>query len=187
MRTLLLAALMSLSTLVMAADTSNPVVVMETNKGTFKIELWEDKAPATVANFLRYVDAGFYNNKIFHRVIPNFMIQGGGMNSNMFEDSTYSPIKNEAQADLKNNRGTVAMARTSVVDSATAQFFINLVDNEYLNHTDTTPSGYGYAVFGEVIEGMDVVDAIAQVPTGSRRGHQNVPTEAVIITSATRQ
>jgi cyclophilin family peptidyl-prolyl cis-trans isomerase len=187
MRTLLLAMLMSLSTLAIAADTSNPVVIMETNHGTIKIELWEDRAPGTVANFLRYVDAGFYNNKIFHRVIPNFMIQGGGMNASLFEDSTYSPIKNEAQADLKNTRGTIAMARTGVVDSATAQFFINLVDNEFLNHTDTTPAGYGYAAFGEVLEGMDVVDAIAQVPTGSRRGHQNVPNEAVVITSATRQ
>src|SRR5690606_5262137 len=123
-----------------AAD--NPVVVMETNHGSVTIELWADKAPITVENFLRYVDNNLYDNLIFHRVIPNFMIQGGGLDSSMVELSGYGPIKNEANAELKNTRGTLAMARTNVVDSATSQFFINLVDNDYLNHTNTTPSGY---------------------------------------------
>ena len=169
------------------APEGNPIVVMETNQGRVVIELWADRAPLTVANFLRYIDNGFYNDLIFHRVIPNFMIQGGGFNSEMFEQSTYAAIKNEATPELMNNRGTLAMARTNVVDSATSQFFINLVDNAFLNHTDTTPSGYGYAVFGQVIEGMEVVDEIATVETGNARGHQNVPVEPVIMTSITRQ
>jgi cyclophilin family peptidyl-prolyl cis-trans isomerase len=171
---------------VLAPD-SNPIVVMETNKGTITIELWSDQAPVSVENFLQYTDNGFYNNLIFHRVIPGFMIQGGGFNSNMMEQSTYPAIKNEATAELKNNRGTLAMARTNVVDSATSQFFINLTDNNFLNHTDTTPSGFGYAVFGQVIEGMDIVDEIAGVATGNARGHQNVPLEPVVIISMTRQ
>jgi cyclophilin family peptidyl-prolyl cis-trans isomerase len=187
MRTLLFAMLFSISTMVIAADTANPIVVMETSKGTIKIELWTDKAPVTVENFLKYTDNSFYNNLIFHRVIPGFMIQGGGFNSNMMEQSTYPAIKNEATTDLKNNRGTLAMARTNVVDSATSQFFINLTDNDFLNHTNATPSGFGYAVFGEVIEGMDIVDEIAAVATGNSRGHQNVPLEPVVIISVTRQ
>src|SRR5690606_8020771 len=156
MRALFVSVLMCCSTLAMAAD-ANPVVVMDTSKGIVKIELWADKAPITVENFLRYTDDGLYNNRIFHRVIPGFMVQGGGYNTEMVEQPTYEPIKNEARADVPNNRGTLAMARTQVVDSASSQFFINLVDNSYLNHTDDTPRGFGYAVFGEVIEGMEVV------------------------------
>ena len=168
-------------------DAANPLVTMETVFGTITIELWEDRAPTTVANFLRYVDGGFYDNLIFHRVIPGFMIQGGGFGTDMVEKSTFQPIVNEASADLENDRGTLAMARTNVVDSATSQFFINLVDNDFLNHTDTTPSGFGYAVFGRVVEGMEVVDQIAQVETGNARGHQNVPVEPVVIESLRRQ
>ncbi len=185
MRALLMAVLLSFATSAMAQD--NPVVVMETNKGSIKIELWADKAPITVENFLRYVDGGFYDGLIFHRVINGFMIQGGGFDQDMVQKSTFDPIKNEARADTPNSRGTLAMARTNVVDSATSQFFINLVDNNYLNHTDETPRGYGYAVFGEVIEGMDVVDDIATVATGNVRGHGDVPNDPVIITSAARE
>ena len=185
MRALLVAAILSFATSALAQD--NPVVVMETNKGTIKIELWADKAPITVENFLRYVDGGYYDGLIFHRVINNFMIQGGGFDPDMVQKSTFDPIKNEARSDTPNDRGTIAMARTNVVDSATSQFFINLVDNDYLNHTDETPRGFGYAVFGEVIEGMDVVDAIAVVSTGNVRGYSDVPNEAVIITSASRE
>jgi cyclophilin family peptidyl-prolyl cis-trans isomerase len=177
---------MLISALAMAQD--NPIVVIETSKGTIKIELWADKAPISVENFLRYTDNGFYDGLIFHRVIPGFMIQGGGFDPNMVQKSTYDPIKNEASASLMNNRGTLAMARTNVVDSANSQFFINLENNDHLNHSDETPRGFGYAVFGEVIEGMEVIDAMAAVETGTARGgHQNVPTEAIIITSAKRQ
>lgn len=183
---LFLAIPLLLSSLASAQD--NPIVVMETNKGTIKIELWADKAPISAANFLRYTENSFFDGLIFHRVIPGFMIQGGGFSPDMVQKSTYEPIKNEASASLPNDRGTLAMARTNVVDSATSQFFINLVDNDFLNHTDETPRGFGYAVFGEVIEGMDVVDAIAAVSTAAGRGgHQNVPTEPVIISSATVQ
>jgi cyclophilin family peptidyl-prolyl cis-trans isomerase len=174
-----------LSSLSMAQD--NPIVVMETNKGTITIELWADKAPISVENFLRHVDNNFYDGLVFHRVIPGFMVQGGGFSSEMVQKSTYEPIKNEASASVPNDRGTLAMARTNVVDSATAQFFVNLVDNDFLNHTNETPRGFGYAVFGEVIEGMDVVDAIAKVETDTIKGMQNVPIESVIITTAKRQ
>jgi len=184
LRSLLLALPFLLSGLSYAQD--NPVVVMETNKGTITIELWADEAPITVANFLRYTENNFFDGLTFHRVIPGFMIQGGGFDADMVQKSTYDAIKNEASASLPNSRGTLAMARTNVVDSATSQFFINLVDNDFLNHTDETPRGFGYAVFGEVIEGMDIVDSIATVATGAGRGgHQNVPVEPVIITSAT--
>lgn len=182
---LLLVIPLMASSLSIAQD--NPIVVMETNKGTIKIELWADKAPISVENFLRYTDNNFFDGLVFHRVIPGFMIQGGGFDTDMVQKSTYDAIKNEAAASLTNNRGTLAMARTNVVDSATAQFFINLVDNSNLNHTNETPRGFGYAVFGAVIEGMDVVDAIAAVETGTIKGYQNVPTEPVIITSAKRQ
>lgn len=183
---LLLAIPFALSNLAFAQD--NPVVVMDTNKGTITIELWADRAPITVENFLRYTENNFFDGLIFHRVIPGFMIQGGGFDPDMVQKSTYDAIKNEATASLRNDRGTLAMARTNVVDSATSQFFINLVDNDFLNHTDETPRGFGYAVFGAVIEGMDVVDAIAGVATASGRGgHQNVPVEPVIINSATLQ
>ncbi len=165
----------------------NPVVVMETSMGSIEIELWEDRAPISVENFLRYVDNGLYDNLTFHRVIPGFMIQGGGYDSDFVEMSGYPPITNEADPSLQNDRGTLAMARTNVVDSATSQFFINLVDNDFLNQTGTTPQQFGYAVFGEVISGMDVVDEIATVETGNRNQHQNVPVEPVIIESVTRR
>ena len=180
-----LATTVLLSTAAYAQD--NPVVVMETNKGTIKIELWADKAPISAANFLRYTDAEFYDGLIFHRVIEGFMVQGGGFNEDMVQQSPYESIKNEASADLPNNRGTLAMARTNVIDSATSQFFINLVDNDFLNHTDETARGFGYAVFGEVIEGMEVVDAMATVSTGRERGHQNVPKEPIKMISVRRQ
>ncbi len=174
-----------MSSFSMAQD--NPIVVMETSKGTIKIELWADKAPISVENFLRYTDNSFYDGMIFHRVIPGFMAQGGGFDPDMVQKSTYDAIKNEASSAVPNNRGTLAMARTNVVDSATAQFFINLVNNDFLNHTDETSRGFGYAVFGEVVEGMDVVDTIAAVETGTTKGYQNVPSQPVIIISAKRQ
>jgi len=184
MRALVLTVLMALSIQVAAQD--NPVVVLDTNKGSISIELWADKAPISVENFLRYTDNELYDGLIFHRVIAGFMIQGGGFNENMVQLSTYDAIKNEATNGEGNDRGTIAMARTNVVDSATSQFFINLVDNDFLNHTSETPSGYGYAVFGEVIEGMDVVDAIAAVATGRSGVYSDVPTEPVVINSVRR-
>lgn len=184
MRALLFSVLFILSTCTMAQE--NPVVIMETNKGTITLELWADKAPISVENFLRYVDNELYDGLIFHRVIAGFMIQGGGFLPDMNRLSTYEEIKNEARADVPNNRGTLSYARTNVVDSATSQFFINLVNNDFLNHTDDTPRGFGYAVFGAVTDGMDVVDAIAAVETGNVSGYQNVPTEPVIITSVRR-
>ncbi len=165
---------------------SNPIVCMETSEGTVKLELWADKAPITVANFLRYVDAGHYNGTIFHRVINDFMIQGGGMSPDMKEKKTKDPIKNEASPELKNVRGTIAMARTSLIHSATSQFFINVVDNDFLDQKNKTPMGFGYAVFGKVIEGMDVVDRIRAVKTTSFGPHQDVPSTQVLINSVTR-
>lgn len=185
MRALVLTVLMAISLHTVAQD--NPVVVMKTNKGSITIELWADKAPITVENFLRYTDNELYDGLIFHRVISGFMIQGGGFNENMVQLSTYEAIKNEATNGEPNNRGTLAMARTNVVDSATSQFFINLVNNDFLNHSSETPSGYGYAVFGEVTAGMDVVDAIAAVATGRSGVYNDVPTEPVIITSVRRE
>lgn len=164
----------------------NPVVVMQTSEGSIRIELWADKAPLTVKNFLRYVDEGFYGNTVFHRVIENFMIQGGGLTADLKPKQTHEPIKNEAAANLKNDRGTIAMARTNVVDSATAQFFINVKDNDSLNHRDDTSAGFGYAVFGKVIEGMDVVDKIKKVPTTNSGQYQNVPAKPVVIESVKR-
>jgi len=164
----------------------NPMVEMETSEGIIKIELWSDKAPITVNNFLSYVDEGFYDGTIFHRVIAGFMIQGGGLSSDMKEKKGHTPIKNEATAELKNTRGTIAMARTGVVDSATAQFFINVVDNDSLNHRDSTARGYGYAVFGKVVEGMDVVDKIRKVQTTTRGPYQDVPATPVVIKSVKR-
>lgn len=162
----------------------NPVVVLETSLGSIEIELDAEKAPLSTANFLAYVDAGHYDGTVFHRVIPDFMIQGGGFDESLAQKSTKAPIKNEADNGLKNLRGTIAMARTQVVDSATSQFFINLKDNEFLNHGGRD---FGYAVFGKVTGGMDVVDKIAAVPTGNRGGHQNVPLEPVKITKARRK
>lgn len=170
----------------MTKEATNPVVVMETSEGTIKIELWADKAPSTVSNFLRYVDSNFFDGTIFHRVISDFMIQGGGLTPDMKQKKTGDPIKNEAAAELKNNRGTIAMARTSLVNSATSQFFINVVDNDFLNHRDKTPMGFGYAVFGQVVEGMDVVDRIRQVKTTSFGPHQDVPAIPVMINSVRR-
>jgi cyclophilin family peptidyl-prolyl cis-trans isomerase len=168
------------------ADTTNPVVIMETNKGAITIELWADKAPVSVENFLQYADDGHYNGTIFHRVIKGFMIQGGGFVEDMSQKPTRDQIKNEASEELKNKRGVLAMARTNVVDSATSQFFISTVDNDFLDHKSKTPQGYGYAAFAQVTDGMDVVDAIEAVETGSCQGHQDVPQEPVIIESVTR-
>lgn len=149
-------------------------------------ELYEDKAPITVENFLKYVDSKHYDGTIFHRVIKNFMIQGGGFTPDMNQKSTLAPIRNEAKNGLKNDRGTLAMARTQVVDSATCQFFINHRDNDFLNYTSSTIQGYGYCVFGKVTEGLDVLDAIAEVRTGNVGYYGDVPTEPVVIISITR-
>ncbi|RTZ65241.1 MAG: peptidyl-prolyl cis-trans isomerase [Aquificaceae bacterium] len=164
---------------------ANPIIKMETNKGNITIELYADKAPLSTENMVNYVKDAFYDGLIFHRVIPGFMIQGGGMNPDMSEKANKAPIKNEADNGLKNDRGTLAMARTNVPDSATSQFFINLKDNDFLNHTSKTPQGWGYAVFGKVTEGMDVVDEIAAVKTGNHGGHGDVPLEPVIIKKMT--
>ena len=165
----------------LAAD--NPRVLLATSLGEIEIELNEEKAPISVKNFLEYVDSGFYDGTVFHRVIPGFMIQGGGFDAQMRQKPTHAPIRNEADNGLRNDRGTLAMARTQVRDSATSQFFINHNDNEFLNHGSRD---FGYAVFGKVVRGMGVVDQIAQVPTGNRGMHQNVPREAVEIISAKR-
>ena len=164
----------------------NPVVLLETTSGDILIELYPDKAPETVANFLKYVDNGFYNNTIFHRVIPGFMIQGGGLTARMQQKDTEAPIKNEADNGLKNDRGTIAMARTMDPHSATAQFFINLVDNDFLNFQAPSGNGWGYCVFGKVTEGMDVVDKIAKVKTTTVGMYQDVPSDLVVITGASR-
>jgi len=164
---------------------ANPIVEFETNQGNFKIELYPEKAPKTVSNFLYYVDNGFYKETIFHRVISNFMIQGGGFTREMVEKKTQPPIVNESNNGLVNNAGTVSMARTNDPNSATAQFFINTVDNAFLNFSAPSAQGWGYAVFGEVTDGMDVVDAIRKVPTGSSGFHQDVPKEDVTILEAT--
>lgn len=163
----------------------NPVVAMDTSMGMIEIELYADKAPETVKNFLQYVDQDFYSGTIFHRVIDGFMIQGGGFTEQMVQKPTQAPIKNEATNGLKNERGTIAMARTMVVDSATSQFFINVKDNPFLNHVDKNQ--YGYAVFGKVISGMDVVDKIKAVPTTFKAGHENVPVTPVVIKSIKRK
>jgi cyclophilin family peptidyl-prolyl cis-trans isomerase len=164
-------------------EEKNPQVVMETSMGTVKIELFKDKAPISTRNFLSYVKDAYYDGTIFHRVIKSFMVQGGGMDVDMQPKKTKFAIKNEATNGLKNTRGTLAMARTSVVDSATSQFFINVVDNAFLDHTGKTPDRFGYAVFAQVVEGMDVVDAIREVKTGNKNGHGDVPVEPVFINS----
>lgn len=158
---------------------------METSMGTITLELDDGKAPETVRNFAEYAAAGHYDGTIFHRVIDGFMIQGGGFTKTMNQKPARAPIRNEAMNGLKNSRGTIAMARTMVVDSATSQFFINLVDNDFLDFTSPTPQGFGYAVFGRVTDGMDVVDAIAKVKTGFRGPHQNVPEEPIVIKRVT--
>ncbi len=163
-----------------------PKVLLETSLGKITLELYQDKAPITVKNFLSYVDSGFYDGTIFHRVIPNFMIQGGGMTSGLQEKSNSDPIKNEAANGLSNTRGTIAMARTQVIDSATSQFFINVNDNLFLNHRDNSTQGFGYCVFGKVIEGMEVADKIVAAPTKSSGYHDDVPVEDILIVKAKR-
>jgi len=159
------------------------MVKFETSLGTFTIELYQREAPISVENFLRYVDDKHFDGTIFHRVIPGFVIQGGGLNPDMTQRKTRQPIKNEATNGLKNERGSLSMARTNDIHSATSQFFVNLKDNDFLDHK---PGSYGYAVFGRVKDGMDVVDKIAAVPTGTRRGHEDVPLEDVVLISVTR-
>lgn len=160
------------------------MIKLTTNHGVIGLELNAEKAPKTVANFLAYVEAGHYNNTVFHRVIKNFMIQGGGMEPGMKQKTSNAPIENEAGNGLKNTRGTVAMARTNDPHSATAQFFINTVDNDFLDFKAPSGQGWGYCVFGEVVEGLDVVDKIRAVKTGNKGGHQDVPAEDVIIEKA---
>lgn len=162
----------------------NPMVKMTTNYGPIEIEVFPKEAPVTAENFLRYVRDGFYDGVIFHRVVPNFVIQGGGMEPGMKEKQTRPPIKNEADNGLKNDRGTLSMARTNDPDSASSQFFINLKDNDFLNHTGKTPRGWGYAVFARVVSGMEVVDEIAKTPTTSAGFHQDVPAKDIIIEKA---
>jgi peptidyl-prolyl cis-trans isomerase B (cyclophilin B) len=161
------------------------MIKLHTNHGVITLELDEKRAPLTAANFLQYVKDGHYANTLFHRVIDGFMIQGGGFEPGMKQKKVKAPIKNEATNGLKNKRGTLSMARTNVVDSATAQFFVNLVDNDFLDHAG--PANYGYAVFGKVTSGMDVIDKIAKVATTTRSGHQNVPAADVVITKASRK
>jgi peptidyl-prolyl cis-trans isomerase B (cyclophilin B) len=163
------------------------IVKMETNLGVIRIELHDDRTPETVKNFLNYVDQGLYDNTIFHRVINDFMIQGGGFEPGLIQKKTEKPVKNEADLGDSNKRGTIAMARTSDPDSATAQFFINISDNNFLNHQSKTREGWGYCVFGQVIEGMDVVDLIKMVATGSQAGHQDVPSQDIKILKVTRE
>ena len=161
------------------------MITMETNFGNISIELDAVKAPITVANFKQYITDDFFDNTVFHRVIPDFMIQGGGFNPGMIQKQTLSPIENEADNGLGNDRGTIAMARTGDPHSATAQFFINLKDNGFLNHSGKNTQGWGYCVFGKVTEGMDVVDKIAGVATGNSGGHADVPVEDVVILKVT--
>ena len=157
------------------------MVTIKTSKGDIKLELFEKEAPITVENFRSYIKSGFYKGTIFHRVIPNFMIQGGGMDENFMQKETAAPIKNEATNQISNKRGTIAMARTQVVDSATSQFFINVVDNDFLDFKAPIPQYYGYCVFGKVVEGMEVADAIVGVPTTSKGMHRDVPQENIVI------
>jgi len=166
----------------------NPIVLLETTMGPIKIELDMQNAPNSSENFLAYVDDGYFVGTTFHRIIPSFMVQGGGITEDMLDKpSKHAPIKNEANNGLKNDRGTLAMARTGDPHSATSQFFINLVDNAFLNFTSESQQGWGYAVFGKVVDGMDVVDAMAKVATGNKGGHQNVPLEPITINAASRQ
>ena len=157
----------------------------KTSKGTFTVQLFDKQAPISAENFQKYATDGFFAGTVFHRVIPGFMIQGGGFEPGMKQKKVKAPIKNEAANGLKNSRGTLAMARTNDINSATAQFFVNLVDNDFLDHAG--PSNYGYAVFGKVTSGMDVIDKIAKVATATRSGHQNVPAADVTITKASRK
>ena len=181
-----IALVLSIGTIAPAAEANakNPVVIMETSIGTVKLELFQKEAPISVKNFLDYVANGYYDGTIFHRVIPRFMIQGGGFTPDMVpKPGTKAPIKNEAANGLRNDRGSLAMARTNMVDSATAQFFINVVNNDFLNHRDDTPQGFGYAVFGRVLEGMEVVDNIAATKTGMKNMFRDVPQTPIVIKS----
>jgi peptidyl-prolyl cis-trans isomerase A (cyclophilin A) len=178
--------LFTASPFIVSAGADNPKVIMKTTKGDITIELYKDKAPITVKNFLSYVDEKYYDGTIFHRVIKGFMIQGGGLTPDFEEKPAQPPIKNEATNGLRNKRGTIAMARTEVLDSATCQFFINHKDNPGLDHRDNTPTGFGYAVFGKVIKGLDVVDVIANVKTMTRGGRADVPRETIKIISVSR-
>lgn len=184
LKKIIVAAMLVMLTAVFAtaSDKKNPQVSMETNYGTIKMELFAKEAPISVENFLEYAKSDFYKGTIFHRVIAGFMIQGGGFTADFKQKPTRAAIKNEAANGLKNDRGTLAMARTGIVDSATAQFFINVVNNNFLNHQNSSQQGYGYAVFGKVVEGMDVVDKIAAVKT-VRRGFPDVPEKDVVIKS----
>jgi peptidyl-prolyl cis-trans isomerase B (cyclophilin B) len=189
MRTLILSVLLCISaTSSFATENKMPEtsskVKLTTSLGTIIVQLNTDKAPVSSANFLKYVNEGFYNGTIFHRVIKGFMAQGGGFDASFKQKETHAPIKNEANNGLKNHRGTLAMARTNDPNSATAQFFINYKDNSFLDHTSPTPSGWGYAVFADVIEGMDVVEEMAKQPTGNRGGHQDVPKTDIVIEKA---
>lgn len=161
-------------------------VSIETSHGKMTLELFDKEAPLSVKNFLDYIDGGHYDGTIFHRVIKGFMIQGGGMTPDMKQKATKAPVKNEAANGKSNKRGTVAMARTSVIDSATSQFFINAVDNAFLDHQDTSARGFGYCVFGQITEGLDVMDKIIAVKTGFKAGHDDVPVEPVMITKISR-
>ena len=189
MRTIILFMMLSLTTTLSfstektMSDTQTKVK-LTTTLGEVIIQLNTEKAPISSANFLTYVNEGFYNGTIFHRIIPDFMAQGGGFDTSFNQKAVHASIKNEANNGLKNTRGTLAMARTNDPDSATAQFFINYKDNSFLNHTSQTSSGWGYAVFGEVIEGMDVVDAMAKQATSNRGGHENVPKTDIVIEKA---
>jgi len=172
----------------MPKETSTPpVVVIETSMGTMKAKLWQDTSPITVANFLKYVDEGFFDGTVFHRVMEGFMVQGGGFLPGMKEKPSGSPIKNEASREALNKRGTLAMARTTVVDSATSQFFVNLVDNAFLDHKDKSPRGFGYCAFGKLTDGLDVLDAIGKVKTTRVGPHGDVPAEDVLIKSIRRE
>ena len=180
-RLLILAAMILCMAISVEAEAKNPQVLMETSMGSIKLELFEQEAPISVKNFLGYVNSGFFSGTLFHRVINGFMIQGGGFGTDFKEKTTRAPIKNEAGNGLKNDRGTIAMARTNAPDSATAQFFINVVNNGMLNRPN--PDGFGYAVFGKVIDGMDVVDKIKGVKTGFANGMADVPMQQVVIKS----
>jgi len=189
MRTLILSMVLFLTSTHSFATENNmsdtqTKVKLTTTLGEIIIQLNTEKAPVSSANFLTYVNEGFYNGTIFHRIIPGFMAQGGGFDTSFNQKAVHAPIKNEANNGLANSRSTIAMARTNDPNSATAQFFINYKDNSFLNHTSPTASGWGYAVFGEVIEGMDVVDAMAKQATGNRGGHQDVPKTDIIIEKA---
>lgn len=168
------------------SDKSPVQLVMKTSMGDIELELYPDKAPISVKNFLQYVDDGFYSGTIFHRVIKNFMIQGGGFDASMTQKKNREPIKNEAANGLKNEKGTLAYARTGIVDSATSQFFINTVDNNRLDYRDASPQGFGYCVFGKVIKGLDVVEKIQNVQTGTKNGFADVPVQTVEIKAIER-